>query len=83
MCVNFETQHQVEEEMLLMSRPGNHEISVLLSAIAKLPLTLVGLGFYSQSSCSQLGLICCNIKQKYPVKHLFLSPKPSFLPGCA
>lgn len=48
------------------------DVQVLLSSMAKFSLTLVGLGFYSQPSCSQLALICCNIKQKIPVKHLFL-----------
>lgn len=71
--------------MLLICRqePSDHEILVLLSSVAKLPLTLVVLGFYSQLSCSHLASICHIIKEKYPVRHLFPSPKPSFLAGCA
>lgn len=45
--------------MLLIRRqlPGDHEIVVLLSSVAKLPLTSAGLGFYSWIPCHQLSLM--------------------------
>lgn len=53
MCVFWDPVSSGERNVAVV-QASNHEILVLLSSMEKLPLTLVGLGFYSQPSCFQL-----------------------------
>lgn len=83
MCVSLRLSIKAAgKEMLLICRqlPSDHEIVVLLSSLAKLPLTLAGLGFYSWLSCHQLSLML-----HYKPKTSCQTPpstKPSFLAVC-